>query len=72
MRTAIFIFGVVLMGLGVFVLAHGVSLTTRRDVLKMGEVSVTTRQAHPVPKWVGVAVLVTGAVIMVAGVRRSG
>lgn len=72
MRTAIIIFGVVLMGLGAFVLVRGANLTTRRDVLKVGEVEVTTRQAHPVPRWVGVAVLVTGAVIAVAGARKSG
>lgn len=72
MRTAIIIFGVVLMGLGAFVLVRGGSLTTRRDVLKVGEIEVTTTEAHPVPRWVGIAVLVTGAVIVAAGVRRRG
>jgi uncharacterized membrane protein YczE len=72
MRTAIIVFGVVLIGLGAFVLVHGGSLTTRRDVLKVGEVQVTTQEAHPVPRWVGVAVLVTGAVVVAAGVRKSG
>lgn len=72
MRTALVIFGVILMALGAFVLVRGASVSTRRDVLKMGDVSVTTRKSHPIPRWAGAAVLVTGVVIVVAGARRSG
>lgn len=67
---AFIIAGVVILGLGAFVLLRGASFTSERNVLKVGDVQITADQRQTVPPWAGVAALVVGAGLIVTGVRK--
>ncbi len=62
--------GILLLILGGFVLVRGGSFTTRRDVLKVGDVKITADEQQSVPPWVGAVALLAGIGLIVAGVRR--
>lgn len=62
--------GLVLLGLGAFLLVRGGSFTTRRDVLKVGDVKVTANDRQSLPPWVGGVALLAGAGLLVAGARK--
>ena len=62
--------GIVLIGLGGFVLVRGASYTSRRDVLKVGDVQVSATQQRSIPPWVGGAVMVGGAALILVGTRK--
>ena len=63
--------GIVLLGLGAFVLLRGASFTSREDVLKVGDVKVTADSRRSIPPWIGAAAMVAGVVVIVAGARRA-
>ena len=69
MRPLILV-GVLLIGLGAFVLLRGASFTSRRDVLKVGDVKVTADEQQTVPPWAGAAAIVAGVALIVSGSRR--
>jgi hypothetical protein len=62
--------GIVLVVLGAYVLLQGVSFSSRRDVLKVGDVKLTATEERSVPPWVGGVALVAGLVLIVTGARR--
>ena len=62
--------GVLLLALGAFVLVRGGSFTTRRDVLKVGDVKITADEQQSVPPWVGGLALLAGLGLIVSGARR--
>jgi hypothetical protein len=62
--------GIVLLGLGAFVLLRGGSFTTRRDVLKVGDVKITADEQQSIPPWLGGVALVAGVVLIAAGARK--
>lgn len=62
--------GLVILGLGAFVLLDGGSPTSQPDVLKGGDVEITAHEQTSVPRWVGGAAILLGAGLVVAGVRR--
>ncbi len=61
--------GVILIGLGAFVLIRGGSFTSREDVLKVGDLKVTATEEQSIPPWVGVAGIIAGAIVIVVGAR---
>ncbi|MBS1241888.1 MAG: hypothetical protein H6R40_1315 [Gemmatimonadetes bacterium] len=67
---AYIIAGIVLLGLGAFVLLRGGSFTTRRDVVRMGDMKITADQQQSIPPWVGGAALVAGLALIVVGTRK--
>ncbi len=69
MRTSL-IAGLVILALGAFVLLRGASFTSRKDVLKVGDVKVSADERQSVPPWVGWAAVVAGVVIIGAGARQ--
>jgi hypothetical protein len=69
MRTSL-IAGLVILALGAFVLLRGASFTSRRDVLKVGDVKVTANERQSIPPWVGWAAVLAGVVIIGAGARQ--
>jgi hypothetical protein len=69
MRAPIIV-GALIIGLGAFVLLRGANFTSRRDVLKVGDVKITADQQQSVPPWAGAAAIVAGVAIIVAGARR--
>jgi drug/metabolite transporter (DMT)-like permease len=70
MRTTS-ILGIALIAVGAFLFFRGGSFTTRKDVIKIGDLKVSADEEHPIAPWVaGVAVL-AGAVLVVTGVRSK-
>lgn len=62
--------GIILAGLGAFVLLRGASFTSRHDVLKIGDVKVTADEQKTVPTWAGGVALVAGIGLIAAGARK--
>ena len=62
--------GIVMLGLGAFVLLRGASFTSHRDVLKVGDVKVTADEQRSIPPWVGGAAMLVGVALIVAGTRK--
>lgn len=69
MRPLILV-GIVVFGLGAFVLLRGASFTSKRDVLQVGDVKITADQQQSVPPWLGGVAMVAGVVLIVAGARK--
>jgi hypothetical protein len=64
--------GIVIVGLGAFVLLRGASFTSRRDVLKVGDVKITADERQSIPPWVGaVAVLAGLAIVAGSSLKRT-
>jgi hypothetical protein len=64
------IVGIVLLVLGAFVLFRGLSFTSKRDVVKVGDLKASVDEKHTVPTWVGGVALVAGLGLVVAGVGK--
>lgn len=64
--------GIVLVIAGAFFLLPGGTLTSRRDVLKVGDLTVSAEEQHSIPPWVAGFALVTGLVLVVTGMQRKG
>jgi hypothetical protein len=70
-RTMSLVAGAVLIGLGAFVLLKGADFTTRRDVVKMGDVKITADEKQSIPPWAAGLAVAAGAALIVAGARKS-
>jgi hypothetical protein len=64
------IVGIVLIGVGAFLLFGG-NLTSRRDVLKVGDLKVTAEEQHPVQPWAAGLAVAVGLGLVVTGMRRK-
>jgi hypothetical protein len=67
--------GIVIAGLGAYVLVKGLSYGSQSNVLKVGDLKVTAEERHMVPTWVGGVAVVGGLLLIGAGVgsgRRGG
>ena len=62
--------GIILIAFGAFVLIRGGTFTSRRDVLKVGDVKVTADEQQSIPPWAGWLSIVAGGAMAVAGARR--
>ena len=62
--------GIALIVLGAFVLLRGGSFTTRRDVLKIGDVKVSADEKQAIPGWAAVLAIVGGVVLVVGGSKK--
>jgi len=60
--------GIVIAGLGAFVLIKGLSYGSQSNVLKVGDLKVTAEERHTVPAWVGGVAVVGGLLLIGAGV----
>ena len=63
--------GVALIAIGAFVLINGGSFTSRRDVIKMGDLKVSAEEQHPIRPWVGGVAILAGVGLLVTGKRRN-
>jgi hypothetical protein len=64
--------GLLLIGLGAFVLVNGFSFTSKRQVLKVGSLEASVKEERAVPAWVGgVALLLGLGLVATAGRRRT-
>jgi hypothetical protein len=64
--------GLVLLVLGGFVLLRGLSYTSQKSVLKVGDFQATMEERQTVPPWIGAVAVAGGIVLLVAGSRRRG
>ena len=62
--------GIVIAGLGAFVLVKGLSYGSQSNVLKVGDLQVTAEEQRMVPAWVGGVAVVGGLVLIGAGVGK--
>ncbi len=62
--------GIILIAFGAFVLIRGGTFTSRRDVLRVGDVKVTADEQQSIPPWAGWLAIVAGGALAVAGGRR--
>jgi hypothetical protein len=65
------IIGIVLVVLGGFVLVRGLSYSSDRQVLKVGDLKASVEEKRAVPTWVGALAIVGGLALVVAGSRRK-
>jgi len=65
-----FLIGVILLVLGGFVLFRGLSYTSKREVVKVGELRASVGEQHTVPAWVGGLALAAGLGLIVIGVSK--
>ncbi len=70
MRPSI-IAGIIIFGLGAYVLLQGASFTSQRNVLKVGDVKITADERQSIPPWAGAAAMVAGAVLIVSAARKK-
>jgi drug/metabolite transporter (DMT)-like permease len=61
--------GIVLILLGAFVLLGG-SFTTKREVLRIGDVKVSADEKRTIPGWAGALAIVAGVVLVVTGSKK--
>ena len=63
--------GILLVLGGAYALLEGGVVTSRRDVIDVGGLKVSTEQQRPIRPWVAGAALVLGGALIVAGVTRK-
>ena len=62
--------GIVLIVLGIFLLVRGGTFTTRKDVVKVGDIKLTADDKQAIPPWVAYIGIAAGAGLLLAGARR--
>jgi hypothetical protein len=68
MRTPVLL-GIVLLGLGGYILVRGINYTSDKAVLKVGEFHATMEQKRSIPPWVGGVAVAAGVVMIMSGRR---
>ncbi len=63
--------GIVIFGLGAYVLLQGASFTKKHDVLKVGDLKITADERQSIPPWAGAVAMVAGAVLIVSAGRKK-
>ena len=63
--------GLVLVAVGGFILLRGLSFTSQKSVLKVGDFQATVEEHRTVPPWIGGLVLAGGVMLLVGGRRRT-
>lgn len=63
--------GGALIAIGAFVLINGGSFTSRRDVIKIGDLKVSAEEQHPIRPWVAGVAILAGVGLLVTGKRRN-
>jgi hypothetical protein len=69
MRARTIIGAVLILG-GGYILAKGLSYTSKENVVDLGGIRISAEERHPVPAWVGGVVAVAGLVLVVTGNSR--
>jgi hypothetical protein len=64
--------GIALAVIGIVVVVRGLSVTTNREVLRVGDMQVTAAETRSVPMWAGATLIAVGAILVGASVRRKG
>ncbi len=70
-KRILLIAGAVLLGLGLWVFSAKPEFERDKEVLKLGELSATVRNAEPLPPWVGPLLMVLGGALAGAALLRG-
>jgi hypothetical protein len=70
MRPRILV-GIVLILAGLFVTIRGISYTSERQFMKVGDMEARVEERHTIPAWIGVVAIVCGVSVLAAGQRVS-
>lgn len=71
MRAGLIIVGVVLIGLGLWVTLGNGSYSKTDTVASIGSAKIEATHDKAVPQWVGIAGIVIGGIVAVAGIARK-
>jgi len=63
--------GIALVLAGSVVLYRGGTFTSRRDVLKVGDLKITAEEQHPIQPWIAGAAVLAGVTLIITGMRRK-
>ena len=70
MRPLVLI-GVLVLGLGAFVLVRGGTFTTEREVASVGSLEITADEQQTIPAWLGGVAVVAGLVLIGVGAQKK-
>ncbi len=65
------IIGIVLIAVGGFLLIQGGTFSTRKEVLKVGDLKVSANEEHSVAPWMAGAAIVAGIALIATGASRK-
>jgi hypothetical protein len=68
---AFVVVGALLIAAGGYVLLNGGSFTTRRDLLRVGDVAVSANQERPIQPWIAGLAIVAGLALVGTGLRSK-
>lgn len=71
MRAGLIIVGVILIGLGIWVTVGNGSYSKTDTVAQIGSAKITATHDKALPQWVGIAGIVIGGLVAVAGIARK-
>ena len=63
--------GIALIVIGGFLFVRGGSVTTRRDVVEVGDLKISADERHPIEPWAAGAAILGGVVLVFSGLRRK-
>jgi hypothetical protein len=69
MRLALLV-GIVLVAAGSYSLVRGLTYTSQRSVLKLGDLEASVEEKKTIPTWLGVAAVAGGALLVGVSIRR--
>jgi len=64
------VLGVVLVAFGAWTASGTATYKTRKQVLHVGDLKASVREAHPIPAWLGFLSIGGGVVLLLASQRR--
>ena len=71
MKPVMIVVGVLLLAFGVASTLGLLELTERREVLKIGEFEASVERQRTLPLWAGIAAIVAGTALVVAGAVKK-
>lgn len=70
MKPLLLIAGIVIAGLGAFVVLRGLSYGSQREVMRVGDLQASVEVQRAIPTWVGGVAIVGGLLLVGAGLQR--
>ena len=64
------IVGIVVAGLGAFILLKGLSYRSQSNIISVGDMHASVSEQHAIPAWIGAAAVAAGVVLIVTAAGR--
>lgn len=71
MRIVLMVIGIILVVAGIWVVAGHGSYSSTETVVSIGSAALKATQEKSIPQWAGIAGIVVGAVLVLAGIVRG-